>query len=128
MVALTETDGDGPICASEGCSNGGVLNLSPPSQEKPVTIEPPARARYSVAQAKESMRETLDNIAQSAAADQVRGLANQAMGKTKLTLGMVTQSPDLTFSGLAQIVVGEFQKSIGEAKLTEDGKDVFPGL
>ncbi len=128
MVALTETDGDVPICASEGCSNGGVLNLSPPSQEKPVTIEPPARARYSVAQVKESMRETLDNIAQSAAADQVRGLANQAMGKTKLTLGMVTQSPDLTFSGLAQIVVGEFQKSIGEAKLAEDGKDVFPGL
>ncbi len=127
-IALTEADGGGPICDSEGSSGCDALNSSPPSQEGPVPIEPLARARCSVAQVKNSMRETLDNFVKSGAADQMRGLANQAMGKTKLTLGMATQSPDLTFSGLAQIVVGEFQKSIGEAKLAEDGKDIFTGL
>jgi uncharacterized protein YjbJ (UPF0337 family) len=128
MVVLTEADGDGPICDPNGCSGGDALNLSPPREEKPVTIEPSGRERNLVAQTKDSMREALDNIVQSAAADQMRGYANQAMGKTKLTLGMATQSPTLTFAGLAQIVVGEFQKSIGEAKLTDDGKDIFSGL
>ncbi|MBM3642118.1 MAG: hypothetical protein FJX15_12455, partial [Alphaproteobacteria bacterium] len=60
------------------------------------------------------MREALDSIVQSGTTDQMRGYANQAMGKTKLTLGMATQSPSLALAGLAQIVVGEFQKSIGE--------------
>ncbi|MBI5011791.1 MAG: CsbD family protein [Methylocystis sp.] len=74
------------------------------------------------------MREAIDNIVQSGTTDQMRGYANEAMGKTKLTLGLATQSTHLTLTGLAQIVVGEFQKTLGEAKLAEDGKDIFPEL
>lgn len=127
MSALTEAGADRLICADERCRGGDGLNSSPLSQGNPVTAEPPARAFYSVAQTKDSMREALNSIARSGAADQMRGYANQAMGKTKLTLGLATQSPNLTLSGLAQIIVGEFQKSIGEAKIAEDEKDIFPG-
>lgn len=128
MIALTGADGDGPICDPEGFSSGDALNSSPLRHERPATIQPPAQARYSIAQAKDSMRETLDSIVQSGAADQMRGYANQAMGKTKVTLGLATQSPFLTISGLAQIAVGEFQKSIGEAKLAQDEEDILPGM
>ncbi|HEY8124012.1 MAG TPA: hypothetical protein VIF88_01120 [Methylocystis sp.] len=128
MDALTENGGDPIICADEECSFGNTSNPPTPPEANSVDPEPPARARYSVAQVKDSMWEALDNIVQSGATDQMRGYANEAMGKTKLTLGLATQSSHLTLTGLAQIVVGEFQKSIGEAKLAEDGKDIFPGL
>lgn len=124
MVELPERDGDRPNCGAEICANAPVTS---PQAQVAIALEPSAR-RYLVAQAKDSMLEAFDNIVQSGAADQMRGYANQAMGKTKLTLGMATQSPNLTLSGLAQIVVGEFQKSIGEAKIAEDETDIFPGL
>ncbi len=125
MVEFPGIDSISPIDATEGCGEGGGFNPSALSQENAITLKLTERRR-SVAQAKNSMREALDNIVQSGAADQMRGYANQAMGKTKLTLGMATQSPHLTLSGLAQIVVGEFQKSIGEAKIGEDENDICP--
>jgi len=128
MVAFTDAGSDRPVCTSEKFSSGEALNSSALSAENPSDIDPPARARYSVAQVKDSMREALDSIVQSGTTDQMRGYANQAMGKTKLTLGMATQSPSLALAGLAQIVVGEFQKSIGEAKLAEGGEDIFREL
>lgn len=128
MGALTEADRDGPNCGREACRGGDDLIVSPLREEISFPAETPEQTRFSVAQARDSMRETLDSIVKSGAADQMRGYANQAMGKTKLTLGMATQSPNLTLSGLAQIVVGEFQKSIGEAKLADDEEDIFPGL
>lgn len=128
MVAFTEAGGDRLISTQNPISSDDELTSSALSEENPPNLEQSAWPRYSVAQAKDSMWETLDNIVQSGAADQMRGYANQAMGKTKLTLGIATQSPSLALAGLAQIVVGEFQKSIGEAKLAEDGEDIFPGL
>jgi uncharacterized protein YjbJ (UPF0337 family) len=127
MDALTDNARDPIICADEECRSGDASN-PPASDENSVDLERSTRARYSVAQVKDSMWEALDNLVQSGATDQMRGYANEAMGKTKLTLGLATQSTHLTLTGLAQIVVGEFQKSIGEAKLAEDGKDIFPGL
>jgi len=127
MDALTENGGSSIICADEERRSGDASN-PPASDENSVDLERSTRARYSVAQVKDSMWEALDNLVQSGATDQMRGYANEAMGKTKLTLGLATQSTHLTLTGLAQIVVGEFQKSIGEAKLAEDGKDIFPGL
>ncbi|PWB90280.1 hypothetical protein C5688_10955 [Methylocystis sp. MitZ-2018] len=127
MDALTENGGAPIICADEERRSGDASN-PPASEENSVDLERSTRARYSVAQVKDSMWEALDNLVQSGATDQMRGYANEAMGKTKLTLGLATQSTHLTLTGLAQIVVGEFQKSIGEAKLAEDGKDIFPGL
>jgi len=128
MVAFIQADRDGANCDREACCGDDDLDSSPLQEDISVPFEPQGQARSSVAQAKESMLETLDNIVQSGAADQMRGYANQAMGKTKLTIGIAAQSPNLTLSGLAQIVVGEFQKSIGEAKLAEDEEDILPGL
>ena len=101
-------------------------NVSTQSEERAGGDRRLERSRYT--QVKDSMWETLDSIVQSGATDQMRGYANEAMGKTKLTLGLATQSTHLTLTGLAQIAVGEFQKSIGEAKRAEDGKDILPGL
>jgi uncharacterized protein YjbJ (UPF0337 family) len=128
MDALAE-NGENPIvCADEERSFCDASN--PPARQDGnfVDLEPPTRARSTVAQVKDSMREAIDNIVQSGTTDQMRGYANEAMGKTKLTLGLATQSTHLTLTGLAQIVVGEFQKTLGEAKLAEDGKDIFPEL
>ncbi|WP_246720645.1 hypothetical protein [Methylocystis sp. H4A] len=128
MDALTEHGGDPIICADEECSFGDASNPPALPDGNSVDLEPPTRARSTVAQVKDSMREAIDTIVQSGTTDQMRGYANEAMGKTKLTLGLATQSTHLTLTGLAQIVVGEFQKTIGEAKLAEDGKDIFPEL
>jgi uncharacterized protein YjbJ (UPF0337 family) len=128
MDALTENGGDPIICADEECRSGDASNPPASAEGNSGDLQGSTRARYRVAQVKDSMWGALDNIVQSGATDQMRGYANEAMGKTKLTLGLATQSTHLTLTGLAQIVVGEFQKSIGEAKLAEDGKDIFPGL
>lgn len=128
MDALAENGRGSIICADEECRFGDASNPPARPDGNSVNLEPPTRARSTVAQVKDSMREAIDSIVQSGTTDQMRGYANEAMGKTKLTLGLATQSTHLTLTGLAQIVVGEFQKSIGEAKLDEEGKDIFSGL
>lgn len=127
MIEFPVGNGDRLAKDSEGSSSSDAANSSSLLQDNPIVMEPAAQ-RYSMAQARDSMRERFENIVQSGAADQMRGYANQAMGKTKMTLGIATQSPNLMLSGLAQIVVGEFQKSVGEAKIAEDPGDIFPGL
>lgn len=127
MIDLDDGAG-GPLVDSHSDGAPGAANPPAPPEESAEDLEQSARARYSVSQVKDSMWEALDNIARSGATDQMRGYANEAMGKTKLTLGLATQSTHLTLTGLAQIAVGGFQKSIGEAKLAEDGKDILPGL
>jgi uncharacterized protein YjbJ (UPF0337 family) len=126
MVELT--GGGALISIAENCSHAAASNSPGLPEQNAVDLDQTAPARSSVTHVKDSMRETLGSIMRSGAADQMRGYANRAMGKTKLTLGMAAQSPNLTLSGLAQIVVGEFQKSIGEAKLAEDEEDILPGL
>jgi len=121
------TEAGGGLCQLEDARDDASHSSTPP-QHVLKNPEQSPRPRYSVAQVKDSMREALDNIVQSGKTDQMRGYANEAMGKTKLTLGLATQSTHLTLTGLAQIVVGEFQKSIGEAKQSEEGNDILPGL
>jgi uncharacterized protein YjbJ (UPF0337 family) len=124
MVALSN-DGE-PMIYQQDDTRG---ETSPARPEGTVSDrEQLTRSSYCVAQVKDSMWEAFGHLARSGASDQMRGYANQAMGKTKLTLGMATRSPDLALAGLAQIVVGEFQKSIGEAKRSDDEKDILPGL
>jgi uncharacterized protein YjbJ (UPF0337 family) len=128
MDALAE-NGENPIvCADQECSFCDASTPPARPDGNSVDLEPPTRARSTVAQVKDSMREAIDNIVQSGTTDQMRGYANEALGKTKLSLGLATQSTHLTLNGLAQIVVGEFQKSIGEAKLAEEAKDISSGL
>jgi uncharacterized protein YjbJ (UPF0337 family) len=128
MDALAE-NGENPIvCADEERSLCDASTPPARPDGNSVDLEPPTRARSTVSQVKDSMREAIDTIVQSGTTDQMRGYANEALGKTKLSLGLATQSTHLTLNGLAQIVVGEFQKSIGEAKLAEEGKDISTGL
>lgn len=124
MDALAENGENPVVCAEEECSFCDASTPPARPDGNSLDLEPPTPARSTVAQVKDSMREAIDNIVRSGTTDQMRGYANEALGKTKLSLGLATQSTHLTLTGLAQIVVGEFQKSIGEAKLAEEGKDI----
>jgi len=78
------------------------------------------QAQRAVDEVKSSVTEAIDNIVQSGSTDQLRGYANDAMGKTKLALGMAVQSPELAMAGIAQSALGEVQKFVGEAKLAAE--------
>lgn len=109
---------------NERSSPGRSVRNPTPTQIADRKPEMEEGGRYGVNQVRDSMKVALDSIAQSGATDQMRGYANEAMGKTKLSLGLATRSPNLTLTGLAQVVVGEFQKSVGAAKLAEDDDDL----
>lgn len=64
----------------------------------------------------EAARETLGDLALSGATDQLRGYANETVGRAKMALGLAAQSPELMVAGVAQIAVGGVQRFIGEAK------------
>ena len=68
-------------------------------------------------QIKGVMASALDAIVQSASTDQLRGYANEAIGETKLNIGLAVGSPELILLGIAQKSVGQVQRYIGEAKL-----------
>ncbi len=60
----------------------------------------------------------------SGTADKLKGLANEAIGKTKQGLGEVTGSDKLKAEGIAQEAEGETQQAIGNAKnATKDAID-----
>lgn len=77
-------------------------------------------AQSTIDQVKDAVTSALDAVVQSGSADQMRGYANQAMGKTKLAVALATQSPELAMAGIAQQAIGEIQKFVGEAKLAAD--------
>lgn len=69
-------------------------------------------------------RDALGDLAQSGATDQLRGYANETVGRAKMALGLAAQSPELTVAGVAQMAVGGVQRMIGEAKgESEDGDE-----
>lgn len=80
-------------------------------------------AQRAVDQMKDAMTAAVDAVVQSGSADQMRGYANEAMGKTKLAVALATQSPELALAGIAQKALGEVQKFVGEAKLAADSDD-----
>jgi len=76
-------------------------------------------------QVKGAVKDALGSVVQSGSVDQLRGYANEAMGKTKLAVGLAVQSPELTIAGLAQTAIGEVQKLVGEEKNSVDGIDAL---
>jgi uncharacterized protein YjbJ (UPF0337 family) len=80
-------------------------------------------AQGAVSQVKDAVTSALDALAQSGSADQMRGYANAAMGKTKLAVALATQSPELVLAGLAQQAIGEMQKFVGKAKSAGDPEE-----
>jgi uncharacterized protein YjbJ (UPF0337 family) len=86
--------------------------------------EAPNSAQTAVAGLNETLSQTLsqlfDDVVQSGETDQLRGYANEAMGKTKLAVGRAAESPDLTFAGIAQVALGAIQRYVGEEKVAPD--------
>jgi uncharacterized protein YjbJ (UPF0337 family) len=80
-------------------------------------------AQSSVGQVKDVIASTLDTLVQSGSADQMRGYANEAIGRTKLAIALAAQSPELAMAGLAQQAIGELQKFVGEAKRAADPEE-----
>ncbi len=62
----------------------------------------------------------LNAIGQSGSTDQLRGYANEAIGETKLNIGLAVGSPELALLGIAQKALGQAQRYIGEAKLAAE--------
>jgi len=77
-------------------------------------------AQCAVSQVKDAVTSALDALAQSGSADQMRGYANEAVGKTKLAVALATQSPELVVASIAQQALGEMQKFVGKAKSAAD--------
>lgn len=73
-----------------------------------------------VDQVKGVVTSALDDLRHSGSTDQLLGYANEAIGQTKLAVGLVAQSPDIVVAGIAQKSLGELQKFVGEAKLAAE--------
>jgi uncharacterized protein YjbJ (UPF0337 family) len=82
--------------------------------------EAPNSAQTAVAGLNETLSQLFDEVVQSGETDQLRGYANEAMGKTKLAVGRAAESPDLTFAGIAQVALGAIQRYVGEEKVAPD--------
>ena len=52
----------------------------------------------------------------SSTTDKIKGVANEAAGKAKETVGRVVGSDKMQAEGMAQHVKGEAQKAVGDAK------------
>ena len=52
----------------------------------------------------------------SSKTDQIKGLASQAVGKLKVSIGKITGSKQMQAKGAAQEVKGQAQQTIGKAK------------
>lgn len=97
---------------------------APSAATKPVegndSLDLREKARGTIDPEKCVVTEVVGKIFQSGSSDQLRGYANEAVGKTKLALGLAVQSPELAVAGIAQSALGEVQKFVGEAKLAEE--------
>jgi len=80
-------------------------------------------AQSAVVQVKDAVVSAVGTFVQSGSADQMRGYANEAVGKTKLAVALATQSPELLVAGIAQQAIGEMQKFVGKAKSAADSEE-----
>ncbi|WP_442756689.1 hypothetical protein ACNHKD_08870 [Methylocystis sp. JAN1] len=73
-----------------------------------------------VAELKDAVTDAFERLAQTGSVDRLRGYANEAIGETKLSIGLALSSPEIVLQGLAQQALGQAQRYIGEAKLAEE--------
>ncbi len=78
------------------------------------------RERSVVARLNGTLTQALGDVAQSGPTDQLRGYANEAIGRTKVAFGLALQSPELAMAGLAQGALGAMQRYVGEAKMNAE--------
>jgi uncharacterized protein YjbJ (UPF0337 family) len=93
-------------------------------EDRAVFREPQAEAVRVLNQVTGAVMEAFGNIVESGSADQMRGYANETLGKAKVAVALAVQSPDLAKAGIAQQVIGEVQKFVGEAKKTNDNEQL----
>lgn len=66
--------------------------------------------------AKGVIASAVDAVAQSLSADQLRGYANEAIGQTRMRIGLAVGSPELALLGMAQKALGQAQRYICDAQ------------
>ncbi len=91
----------------------GVVTTSPDA-EPPAASEPPA------ARLNQALSQAFGGVVQSGQSDQLRGYANEAVGRTKLAVGLAIRSPELAIAGIAQGALGAVQRYVGEAKMAAE--------
>ncbi|MBG0800046.1 CsbD family protein [Methylocystis sp. FS] len=84
------------------------------------SLEVQQNIQHAIDQVKDAVSVALDCLTQCSSVDQLRGYANEAMGKTKLAIALSTRSPELAVAGIVQQVIGDLQKFIGEAKNADE--------
>ena len=72
--------------------------------------------KEAVANASAKIHEVVDEVSHGGAADKVRGVATDALGKTKEAVGEAVGSTRLQAEGLADQAKGAAQKAVGDAK------------
>jgi len=85
-----------------------------------VSLDLQEKMQLAIDQVKDAVSVALDCLTQCSSVDQLRGYANEAMGKTKLAIALSTRSSELAVAGIVQQVIGELQKFIGEAKNADE--------
>ncbi len=70
----------------------------------------------------QALSQAFGDVAQSGPSDQLRGYANEAVGRTKLAVGLALRSPELALAGIAQGALGAVQRYVGEAKMAADAE------
>jgi uncharacterized protein YjbJ (UPF0337 family) len=89
-------------------ARAGMAGVASPEAAAPAAA--PARLNQALSQA-------FGDVVQSGPSDQLRGYANEAMGRTKLAVGLALRSPELALAGIAQGALGAMQRYVGEAKM-----------
>lgn len=95
----------------------GVAAISGAAPETPPAAAPQPTASERLNQA---LSQAIGDAVQSGPSDQLRGYANEAMGRTKLAVGLALRSPELALAGLAQGALGAVQRYVGEAKMAAE--------
>jgi uncharacterized protein YjbJ (UPF0337 family) len=87
----------------------------------PAAAEPEPECERSAAERlNQTLTQAFDGVVQSGPSDQLRGYANEAVGRTKLAVGLALRSPELALAGLAQGALGAVQRYVGEAKMAAE--------
>lgn len=99
----------------QGSDAAAALAGAAPEAPPAAAAQPTAAERLN-----QALSQAFGDAVQSGPSDQLRGYANEAMGRTKLAVGLAIRSPELALAGIAQGALGAVQRYVGEAKMAAE--------
>ncbi|MGJ0505913.1 MAG: hypothetical protein ACR652_02015 [Methylocystis sp.] len=93
--------------SEESAARSEAIDLAPGHAAQPAPSGDPAKGVIASA---------VGAVAQSLSADQLRGYANEAIGQTRIRIGLAVGSPELALLGMAQKALGQAQRYICDAQ------------